>query len=482
MDQIVTDAVGFRSERGPILIAIMVTTGLVAIDATIVATAVQSIVADVGGFTLFPWLFSVYLLAQSVTVPVYAKLADVIGRKPIIIIGISLFLLGSILCGFAWSMPALIAFRAIQGLGAGAVQPMSVTIMGDIYSVAERAKAQGYVASVWAISSVVGPTIGGVFSQFVSWRWIFWVNIPLCIIAGFLLLRDFHEKIEKRERRIDYAGSALLTAALTLVILGVLEGGQAWEWRSPQSIGVFALGAALLFAFVLVERRAAEPVLPLWVLSRRLLLVTSLTTLGVGVLMLGLTSYVPAYLEGTIGAPPLVAGLALAALTFGWPVAASLSGRLVYLRYGFRTAVVLGMSIASVGAIALALLAPHPSILVAAASCFVVGIGLGLAATPALIAAQTSVDWRERGVVTGSNMFARSVGSAIGVAIYGAVANAIIASSPGGENDPASMTAAGTAVFTGVAIAAVAALLITLAMPRTDLHRAGVTTPTEAST
>jgi multidrug resistance protein len=204
--------VGFRSERGPILIALMVTTGLVAIDSTILATAVPSIVGDIGGFSAFPWLFSIYLLAQAVSVPVYAKLSDTLGRKPIILIGVALFLVGSILCGFAWSMPALIAFRAIQGLGAGAVQPMAITIAGDIYTVAERAKTQGYLASVWAVSSVVGPTLGGVFSQFLSWRWIFFVNVPLCILAMVLLVRVFHEKIERSRHRVDYLGATLLTA------------------------------------------------------------------------------------------------------------------------------------------------------------------------------------------------------------------------------------------------------------------------------
>ncbi len=199
----------------PILIALMVSTGLVAIDATILATAVPSIVADLGDFTLFPWLFSIYLLAQAVSVPLYAKLADTIGRKPIMLIGIGLFLIGSILCGLAWSMPALIAFRALQGLGAGAVQPMAVTIAGDIYSLAERAKVQGYLASVWAISAVVGPTLGGLFSEFLTWRWIFFVNIPLCILAGWMIVRSFHETVEPRRHRIDYLGAVLLTLSLS---------------------------------------------------------------------------------------------------------------------------------------------------------------------------------------------------------------------------------------------------------------------------
>jgi EmrB/QacA subfamily drug resistance transporter len=467
-DTISRSDVGFRSERGPILIALMVSTGIVAIDATILATAVPSIVKDIGGFAQFPWLFSIYLLAQAVSVPVYAKLSDTLGRKPIILIGIGLFLLGSILCGFAWSMPALIAFRAVQGLGAGAVQPMSITIAGDIYTVAERAKTQGYLASVWAISSVVGPTLGGVFSQFLSWRDIFFVNIPLCLLAAFLIMRNFHEKIERRKHTVDYAGAVLLTFALSLLILAVLEGGQAWAWNSIFSIGAFVLGGLLLIAFVLVERRAAEPILPLWVFSRRLLLTTSLISLGTGAMLIGLTSYVPTYLEGAINVVPLVAGLALAALTIGWPIAASLSGRL-YLRIGFRNTALIGMTLAVFGTLALALIGPTPLLWAVALCCFVVGLGMGLVATPSLIAAQSSVEWNQRGVVTGTNLFARSIGSAVGVAIFGAIANGIFVSLGKGEKDSGAITSASTAVFVAVAIAAVATVVAALAMPRTPV-------------
>jgi len=461
-----TLSVGFRSERGPILIALMVTTGLVAIDSTILATAVPSIVGDIGGFSSFPWLFSIYLLAQAVSVPLYAKFSDMVGRKPIILIGIGLFLLGSVLCGFAWSMPALIAFRAIQGLGAGAVQPMSITIAGDIYTVAERAKTQAYLASVWAVSSVVGPTLGGVFSQYLSWRWIFFVNVPLCIVAIVLLVRVFHEKIERSKHRVDYLGATTLTVALSLLILAVLEGGQAWAWNSVQSIGAFALGALLLVAFVFIERRAAEPVLPLWVLSRRLLLTTSLVSFGTGAILIGLTSYVPTYLEKTAGAEPLVAGLALAALTIGWPISASQAGRL-YLRIGFRSTVLIGMSLAVLGPVALTLTSGFPSVFLVAACCVVTGLGMGLAVTPSLIAAQSSVLWNERGVVTGTNLFARSVGSAVGVAIFGAIANGVFAATPGGENNVQTVESASTAVFIGVTVAAIATVAAAFAMPRT---------------
>jgi len=457
--------VGFRSERGPVLIALMLTTGLVAIDSTILATAVPSIVADLGGFTQFPWLFSVYLLAQAASVPVYAKLSDMIGRKPIVLIGIGLFLLGSVLCGFAWSMPALIAFRAVQGLGAGAVQPMAVTIAGDIYTVVERAKVQGYLASVWAISSVVGPTLGGVFSQFTSWRWIFFVNVPLCILAGWMLIRTFHESIERRKHRVDYAGATLLTVGMSLIILAVLEGDQAWAWNSVWSIGAFGIGAVLLVAFILVERKAAEPVLPLWVFSRRLLVTTTLISLGVGAILIGLTSYVPTYLESTIHVTPIISGLAVAALTVGWPIAASLSGRF-YLRIGFRNTALLGTTIAIVGAITLVLTSSHPSVAFVAISCFIVGLGMGLIATPTLIAAQSSVAWTERGVVTGTNLFARSIGSSVGVAVFGAIANAIIAQSSAGEHDPATVQHASSAVFLAVAIVAILTIAAGFAMPR----------------
>ncbi|RFA13718.1 MFS transporter [Subtercola boreus] len=468
------DGVGFRSERGPLLIALMLSTGLVAIDATILATSVPSIVGDLGSFSQFPWLFSIYLLAQAVSVPVYAKLSDTFGRKPIILLGIGLFLAGSILCGLAWSMPALIAFRVVQGLGAGAVQPMAVTIAGDIYSVEERAKVQGYLASVWAIASVAGPLLGGLFSEFVSWRWIFFVNVPLCVIAGWMIFRRFHEQIEKTKHRIDYAGSAVLTVALSALILAALEGGQAWAWDSIQSIGAFALGGVLLVVFVLVERRAAEPVLPLWVFSRRLLLTTTLISLGVGAILLGVTSFVPTYLEGTIHITPVVSGLAVAAITLGWPLAASQSGRL-YLRIGFKRTILIGMVLAVAGALSLALSAPRPDLLVVAASCFVIGLGLGLVATPSLIAAQSSVPWEERGVVTGTNFFARSIGSALGVAVFGAIANGIYAGHPGGggTSDPATVAVASGAAFIAVLVCAVATVAAAASMPDARLRSDG---------
>ena len=456
--------VGLRSERGPVLLALMLSTGLIAIDSTILATAVPSVVSDLGSFDRFPWLFSVYLLAQAVSVPIYSKLADTVGRKPIILVGIGLFLLGSVLCGLAWGMTPLIVFRVLQGLGAGAVAPMSMTIIGDIYTVEERAKVQGYIAGVWAVASVVGPTLGGVFSQFVSWRWIFFVNVPLSVLAAGVLWRRYHENIEKRRHQIDYSGAALLTVGLTSLILAVLEGGNAWAWLSVPSAVAFGVGAAALAAFGLVERRAAEPIIDLSILNRRLILTTTLVSLGVGALLTGITSFAPTYLENSIGATPLVSGLAVAAFTLGWPLAASNSGRL-YLSRGFRTTAVLGSLIAVGGSIVLAALGEWPSVVTVAAVTFVIGFGLGWTAAPTTIAAQSSVGWEERGVVTGVNVFARSAGSAVGVAIFGAIANNVIASGAG-EHDYDTIVSATTWVFVAVAVTAVLMLLAAVAMPK----------------
>jgi EmrB/QacA subfamily drug resistance transporter len=418
--------VGLRSDRGPVLFAVMLCVGLVALDSTIIATAVPSVVADLGGFAQFPWLFSIYLLTQAVTVPLYGKYADVVGRRPVMFVGIGIFLLGSVLCGIAWSMPTLIIARAVQGIGAGAIQPMSMTMIGDLYTVEERARVQGYVASVWGMASVVGPTLGGLFSQYLSWRWIFFVNLPLGAFAAWVLARNFPEQVVRRRHRIDYAGTVLLTTGCSLIIFGLLQGGVSWAWGSMTSLGLFTAGAAAVVGFLLVERTAAEPVLPLWVFRRRILTAGNLVAVVIGVLLIGVSSYVPTYVQGVLGTGPLVAGLALAALTLGWPLTATLSGRL-YMRIGFRSTSLLGSVLIVAGVLMCAALTAHSSVVTVAVDCFVLGAGLGLVSAPTLVAVQSVVGWDRRGVVTATNMFSRSIGSAVGVAVLGAIANATLA-------------------------------------------------------
>jgi EmrB/QacA subfamily drug resistance transporter len=340
--------------------------------------------------------------------------------------GIAAFLVGSVLCGAAWSMPVLIAARAVQGIGAGAIQPMSMTVIGDLYSVEERARVQGYVASVWGVASVVGPTLGGVFAEYLDWRWIFFVNLPLGAIAALMLYRNFAERVERKPHKVDYTGAALLTIGCSLVILGLLEGGVAWAWGSLPSVSIFVVGALMLVSFVLVEKRAAEPVLPLWVFTRRVLVGGNLVAVVVGAVLMGLTSYLPTYAQGVLGAGALVAGFAVAALTVGWPLSASLAGK-IYLRIGFRDTALIGSVFVIAGAVLVATLNASSTIWSAAFAAFVLGIGLGLSSSPTLVAVQSVVGWDRRGVVTGTNLFSRSLGSAVGAAVFGAIANATLA-------------------------------------------------------
>ncbi|MGY1813996.1 MDR family MFS transporter [Blastococcus sp. SYSU D00820] len=492
MTTVTRASVGLRSERGPVLGAVMLSTALIALDSTIIATAVPAVVDDLGGFSQFPWLFSVYLLAQAVTVPVYGKLADVYGRKPLLLFGITVFVAASLFCGLAWSMPALIVGRALQGIGAGAVQPIGMTVIGDIYSVAERAKVQGYLASVWGISSVLGPTLGGVFSDYLSWRWIFLVNLPLGAVALVVLMRRFSEKVERRPHRLDVAGAVLLSAGCALLILGLLEGGSAWAWSSAPSIAVLGAAAALLVVFALVERRAAEPVLPLWVLRRRVLVSGNVAAIALGALLIGLSSYLPTWAQSVLGASALEAGFALAALTLGWPIAASQAGRL-YLRIGFRNTALIGVVLVIAGTVGTALLGQRTHLWQVAATVFLTGVGLGLCSSPLIVAVQSVVGWDRRGTVTATNMFARSIGSAVGAAVFGAVANATLAarfaSPPAGlagevptdvdsttaalaqggavaEFARASLHAASHGVFIGCAVTAVVIAVAVAVMPR----------------
>jgi EmrB/QacA subfamily drug resistance transporter len=414
--------VGLRSERGPILLAVMLSVALIAIDATILATAVPSIVGDLGGFSQFPWLFSVYLLAQAVTVPICGKLADSVGRKPLMIFGIVVFLVGSVLCGAAWTMTLLIVARAVQGIGAGAIMPMTMTIMGDIYSVAERGRAQGYLASVWGMASVVGPTLGGIFSEYVSWRWIFFINVPVAGAAMWMLVRRFHETVQRRPHTLDVAGTVLLTLGCSALILALLEGGLAWAWTSPTSLVLFVMGAGCLVLFGLAERRAAEPVVPVWAMSSRVLVGSNLAALAVGALVIGLTSFIPTYAQGVLGHGALAAGFALAAMTVGWPISVSIGGW-VYMRIGFRNTALLGGAIVLAGSALTLLLNEGSTLIEIGICCFIIGFGLGWVVSPTLVAVQSVVGWDRRGVVTGINYFARSIGSALGVAVFGAIAN-----------------------------------------------------------
>lgn len=394
----------------------MMAMALAAIDGTIVATAVPAIVRDLGSFSLFPWVISGYMLAQAVCTPVYGRLADIYGRKPMLATGMAIFLLGSVLAGFATTMPMLIVARVVQGVGAGAIQSIVQVVAADLYPLEERGRISGLLSSVWGVSALVGPLVGGVLSEFVSWRWIFWLNVPVGVAAITAIVAFLHEDVERRPRRVDVLGAVLLAGGVVAVMLGLQEA--AW-WA-------IAGGVAVLAAFLWWERRAAEPLIPPWIWKDRVLLGSFLGSAIVGMVLVGPTVYLPTYAQGVLGAGAIAAGFALAVQSIGWPISVSMSARL-YLRYGFRDTALVGLALILVSAAMFALLTRDSPLVYAGVCAFVNGSGLGLVSVSMLVGAQNTVGWERRGVVTGGVVFFRIAGGALGAAILAAVANSTLA-------------------------------------------------------
>ncbi len=411
------------AHRGPVLVALMVTMALSAMDNTIVSTAIPQVVRDLGGFALFSWVFSGYLLTQTVTIPVYGKLADLWGRKPVLIAGTIIFLIGSALCASAWSMVSLICFRGLQGLGAGSIMATVNTLAGDLYDLEERGRVQGWLSSVWGISAVFGPTVGGSLAQYVSWRWIFVINLPLGVAALALIGRYLREQVARARHRIDVAGALLVLLAAGALIFGLLQGGVAWAWLSPPSAAVFAVAAAAAGAAVLVERRAAEPIVPPWFWSRRVLAGSGLAAVGLGLLVIGPSAFLPTYGQSVLGLGAVAAGGVLATMSMGWPLASFLSGGF-FLRLGFRDTELIGGGICLAATVFFLLSTGSGRVWQPIVSTFVLGFGLGLISVCTVVGPQSTVAWEQRGVVTGTVMFCRFLGQSLGAAVFGAIFNA----------------------------------------------------------
>jgi EmrB/QacA subfamily drug resistance transporter len=415
------------SKRKYVIAAIMVATFMVSIEATIVATAMPGIVGQLGGFSHYSWVFSAFLLAQSTTTVVYGKLADIYGRKPTLIAGILLFLIASLLCGFSWSMASLIGFRFLQGLGAGALQPVTMTVIGDLYRIEERGRVQGIMSTVWAVSGVLGPLAGGIIVDGMSWAWIFWINIPIGIaaIAGFVLF--LAERIEPREVRIDYLGALLFSLATGSVLIILTEATAGWTVLAP--LTALFLGAGGWF--LVHERLTPEPIVSIELWTRRLIASSNIATLLASMALLGLTTVLPIYVQGVLGRSAIEAGLTLTMLVVGWPLAVMLSGR-VYRLFGIERTLRLGSALFPVGAAFLLLLTPasHPAW--AGVGSFLMGFGMGLVSITVIAMVQESVQWSMRGSATASVVFARSLGSTLGATVLGALLNFGIAHFGGG--------------------------------------------------
>lgn len=411
-----------QTNRRIVLASIMLAMFMAAIEGTIVATAIPSIVADLGGFSLFSWVFSAFLLAQAVTIPIYGKLADLYGRRPVFAFGVVAFLFGSVLCGLAHSMHMLIFFRLIQGIGAGAVQPIATTIVGDIFDMKERARIQGYISSVWGVSSIIGPALGAFFVQYVQWAWIFWVNVPIGLFALAGIWLFLREEVHKQEHEIDYIGSTLIFISISALMVVFIQAGTVWSWSSTPVL--LLLGASLLgtFLFIMQEKRASEPIMPLEIWKESLIVVANLATLTTGVVLIGVSSFLPTYIQGVMEKSPLIAGFALTFMSMGWVTAATLSGKIMF-KYGFKRIAVVGGIWIVCGSAFITTLQPERGWFWAGAGSLLIGFGMGLARTVFIVGIQNSVEWKMRGVATASNMFMNILGNAMGAAILGGILN-----------------------------------------------------------
>ncbi|MFJ9028909.1 MFS transporter [Streptomyces sp. NPDC102274] len=412
---------------------------LAALDGTIVSTAVPQIVADLGGFSVFSWLFSGYLLAVTVTLPVYGKLSDTFGRKPVLIAGIILFLIGSLLCATAWNMASLIAFRVVQGLGGGALQGTVQVIAADLYPLKERPKIQAKLSTVWATSSIAGPALGGLLAGYADWRWIFMINLPVGALALWLVIKYLREPnratsaksadaaTDRAPRhRVDWAGALAVFATGALLVTALVQGGVAWPWVSAPSFAFFGGSAVLAALTVVIERRATNPIIPGWVWRRRTIAAVNLALGALGLLMVAPTVFLPTYAQSVLGLGPIAAGFVLSAMTLSWPISAALSSR-VYNRIGFRLTAVTGISLALLVLLAFPLL-PYPGqAWQPALIMLLLGAALGIFQLPLIIGVQSTVGWSERGTATASILFCRQVGQSVGAALFGAVANGVLA-------------------------------------------------------
>lgn len=410
--------------RNLVVAAVMVATFLAALDSTIVDTAMPRIIGALGGMSLYSWVFSAYLLTSTTTVTLYGKLSDIYGRKRILLVGIALFVFGSALSGQARSMIELIVFRGLQGLGAGAVLPTTQTIIGDLFSLEERARMQGLFSSIWGFSAIVGPALGGLIVDHFTWRWIFYINVPLGLAASWLLWQYFHEKVEVHQHRVDYSGATLLSLGVLTLLLGLLQGGVTYPWTSPPVLSLLAVAVISLAAFLWVESRAAEPTLPLDLFKSPIISVSNLAGFLAGVVMIGMTTYLPLFAQGVQGATATVAGAILAPLSIGWPIGSTVGGRVI-LRLGYRTSAMIGMAFEVLGASFLLVIdrAGGLPTWMLMLLMFITGLGLGFSTLAFVIAVQNAVGWRQRGIATASAQFLRNLGSTLGVSLMGTVLN-----------------------------------------------------------
>ncbi|MCL6517981.1 MAG: MFS transporter [Alicyclobacillus sp.] len=394
-----------------------------ALDQTIVGTAMPRIVGELGGLAYMAWLTTAYMLTSTTVVPIAGKLADLLGRRVVYITGLAIFMIGSALCGAAQTMDQLIFFRGFQGIGGGIMMPMAMVIIGDVFTGAQRAKWQGVFGAIFGLSSIVGPQIGGWIVDALSWRWVFYINLPIALAAIVFIAMGLHSHRRQERVRFDIGGIVTMVIGVVSLLLALTFGGKDYPWASWQILGLFAVAVASLTAFVLIEARAAEPIVPLWLFRNRTFVLVN----GIGFLMsvgmFGSIMFIPLFLQGIIGISPSASGTAMTPMMLTVMVGSVIGGRLV-LKIGVRTQTAIGMIIMAISFILLANLSVDAKTLTVTGCMVILGLGMGLVMPLLTIALQESFPKTQLGVVTSSSQFFRQIGGTFGMTILGAVLNA----------------------------------------------------------
>ncbi len=450
------------ANRKKIMIALFVATFLAAIEGTIVSTAMPSITGELQGISQYSWIISLYLLTAAISTPVYGKLSDLYGRKKLFMIGAAIFLAGSMLSGLAQSMPQLMAFRVLQGLGAGALTTIPYTIIGDLYSFEQRAKIQGWLSSIWGVAGISGPLLGGLLVDYVSWRAIFYMNVPFGIVALYLLYTSLHEAYERKKRHIDYPGILTFAAGMFcfLYALALLRDEAGTGVAAGLVSGLLVAAAVLLTLFARIERRSPEPFIPFELFRSRLIRLVNLNSLLLCVINVVVIFYLPLWLQGVYGKSATFSGLAMIPLSIAWPLGSILAGNWI-ARQGIRAISVFGACLLLAGGAGFAFLDASTSIWLLCLYIFLAGMAFGLCLTSVTVAVSSAVGWEQRGAAIASNNFIRTFGQTLGITAFGLLLRT------GGENelDAAKLEASLHTIFAGIAILSVFVIIVSWRLP-----------------